>query len=83
MTNSQPTAPIMDHTPMVNIAPFGLCMNFGNPVSATRKIDALLIVYGDAWVAERASLSEAGRLDVEGYTNLLNCSTDRRACLRI
>jgi len=36
MTSSQPAATIMDHQPMVNIAPFGLCMSLANPVSAAR-----------------------------------------------
>jgi len=34
MTSSQPAATIMDHQPLVNIAPFGLCMSIANPMVA-------------------------------------------------
>jgi len=33
-TNSQPAATIMDHQPIVNIAPFGMCMSLANPAVA-------------------------------------------------
>ena len=32
MTSSQPAATIMDHQPMVNIAPFAMCMSPANPM---------------------------------------------------
>lgn len=31
MTSSQPAATIMDHQPLVNILPFGLCASLANP----------------------------------------------------
>lgn len=33
-TSNQPAATIMDHQPMVNIAPFGMCMSLLNPAVA-------------------------------------------------
>src|ERR1700756_4330098 len=34
MTSSQPAATIMDHQPMVNIQPFGVCLSLANPMVA-------------------------------------------------
>ena len=31
MTSNQPAATIMDHQPMVNIMPFGMCVSLANP----------------------------------------------------
>ncbi len=35
MTGNQPAANIMDHIPMTNIMPFGMCMSVANPAVAS------------------------------------------------
>lgn len=40
-TNQMPDANIMDHIPMVNIMPFGMCQSIANPVVAAATTAAL------------------------------------------
>ena len=41
MCGNQPAANIMDHVPMLNIMPFGVCMSIANPVVAAATAAAL------------------------------------------
>ena len=43
MTNSVPDANIMDHIPMVNIMPFGMCTSLANPTVAAATTAALCV----------------------------------------
>lgn len=41
MTNMMPDANIMDHVPMLNIMPFGMCMSPANPTVAAATVAAM------------------------------------------
>lgn len=41
MTGNQPAANIMDHVPMLNVMPFGMCMSPANPTVAAATAAAL------------------------------------------
>ena len=46
MTNQMPDANIMDHIPMVNIMPFGMCISPANPTVAAATTAAYREVAG-------------------------------------
>ena len=50
MTSSQPAATIMDHQPMVNIAPFAMCISPANPVVAAATAAALGVLTPQACI---------------------------------
>lgn len=41
LTNNMPAANIMDHIPLVNIMPFGMCQSLANPMVAAATAAAL------------------------------------------
>ena len=41
LTSSQPAATIMDHQPLVNVMPFGMCVSLANPMVAAATTAAL------------------------------------------
>ncbi len=41
MTSNQPAANIMDHKPMMNVTPFGVCTSLANPAVAAATAAAL------------------------------------------
>jgi hypothetical protein len=50
MTSSQPAATIMDHEPLVNIAPFGMCVSLANPEVAAATSAALGVLTPQACI---------------------------------
>lgn len=50
MTSSQPAATIMDHEPLVNIAPFGMCVSLANSEVAAATSAALGVLTPQACI---------------------------------
>jgi hypothetical protein len=76
MTSSQPAATILDHTPLVNIMPFGVCMTPSNPaVAAASGVltpQPCIPVTVTSWAPGAATVLEAG-LPVLNNTSTLTC----------
>ena len=63
-TNDMPAANIMDHIPLVNIAPFGMCSSPSNPVVAAATTAALGVLTPMPCVPATLSPWEPGTEDV-------------------
>ena len=61
MTDQVPDANIMDHIPMVNIMPFGMCMSLANPIVAAATAAALGVSDPHAVHPQHAVALGAGR----------------------
>ena len=65
LTSSQPAANIMDHVPMTNIMPFGMCMSPSNPQVAAATAAALGVLTPQPCIPATASSWTPGALTVE------------------
>ena len=80
MTNNQFDANIMDHIPMVNIMPFGMCMSIANPVVASATAAALGVLTPmpcipattTPWVTGAPTVL-LGNMPTLDNTHILNC----------
>lgn len=81
LTSGQPAATIMDHVPMVNVQPFGMCMTPSNPAvaSATAAAQGVLTpmpcipVTASPWVPGVPNVLEGG-MPVLNNTSTLMCT---------
>jgi len=64
MCEGPPAANIMDHIPMVNIMPFGLCMSIANPQVAAATAAALGVLTPQPCIPATASPWTPGALTV-------------------
>jgi len=55
ITKNQPAANIMDHVPMMNIMPFGMCMSLANPQVAAATSAALGVLTPQPCIPATAS----------------------------
>ncbi len=76
-TSGQPGATIMDHVPMVNIMPFGLCTSLANPQVAAATSAALGVLTPQPCIPATASpwTPGAATVQVAGQPALDNIST--------
>ena len=76
-TGGQPAATIMDHVPMVNIMPFGLCTSLANPQVAAATSAALGVLTPQPCIPATASSWTPGAATVliAGQPALDNIST--------
>lgn len=80
LTSNQPAATIMDHVPMVNVMPFGVCMTPSNPAVAAATAAALGVLTPQPcipvtvapWAPGVVNVLEGG-LPVLDNTCVLNC----------
>lgn len=80
LSSNQPAATIMDHAPMVNIMPFGVCMSLANPQVAAATAAALGVLTPQPcipatpapWIPGAPTVLE-GNMPVLDSTCKLNC----------
>lgn len=78
-TGNQPDANIMDHVPMVNIMPFGMCMSPANPSVAAATAAALGVltpmpcipVTTSPWVPGAATVTLGGNPTLDNTCTLM------------
>jgi Domain of unknown function (DUF4280) len=81
MTSNMPAANIMDHIPLVNIMPFGMCQSPSNPMVAAATAAALGVltpmpcipVTPSPWVAGAPTVTLANQPALD-KSSMLNCN---------
>ncbi len=80
LTSNQPAANIMDHLPMVNVMPFGMCMTPSNPQVAAATAAALGVLTpmpcvpmteAAPWVPGAVTVLEGGQPALDNTSQLL------------
>lgn len=81
MTSNQPAANIMDHVPMMNVMPFGMCMSLANPTVAAATSAALGVLTPMPCIPNTPSPWAPGApTDMLSFQPSLN-NTSKLACL--
>ncbi len=81
MTSNMPAANIMDHIPMVNIMPFGMCSSWANPTVASATAAALGVltpmpripVVVSPWTPGNPTVT-IGNQPIVNNTSICNCT---------